>query len=365
MNEIYQHIKEFSLLQSINLFIFLSGEEKTLKSFDSEYNVSPEKEITKKYYYYHLEPNENTIWVHDCSFRRIHSCTDSGGIIKYVTTNGQILVEMSIFYECFSDFEGGALSLAGIRDSIVQQCCSVKCYTTSPHYGGQFILSELSDDVNNKNRLRDSSVTYSMKDFNNPSGGQTVDFRNGAIQVNLVNISRNIGNYNTVLYFKPSLNTENTIAYTTIDSNDARYFSIINLNTNTNYEFSHSNIINNIDDAPASFPYSYLIQCYGPTNYDSCCLMNNTASYIIYSIQQSTLTNCSFDSELTSKTMGVVSITETPDTSFTIPNVFTHTQNGCFVEYYPPTLEKYSNFNHKIEESENASAEPICFIFNI
>ena len=238
-----------------------------IRSFDSEYNVSPEKEITKKFYYYHLEPNENTIWVHDCSFRRMHSCADTGGIIKYITANGQILVEMSIFYECVSDLDGGALSFIGIRDSIVQQCCSVKCYSTSPGNSGQFIYNELSDDINNKNRVIDSSVTHSMKDFNTPSAGQAVDIRNGTIQVNLVNISRNIGNYRTALYIKPSSNTENTITYTTFDSNEARVTSILNLNTNTNYEISHSNFLNNID--------AYLlIQIFGPTNFNSCCLIN-------------------------------------------------------------------------------------------
>ena len=275
----------------------------------------------------------------------MHSCADTGGIIKYITANGQILVEMSIFYECVSDLDGGALSFIGIRDSIVQQCCSVKCYSTSPGNSGQFIYHKLSDDVNNKNRVIDSSVTHSMKDFNTPSAGQAVDIRNGTIQVNLVNISRNIGNYNTALYIKPSSNTENTITYTTFDSNEARVTSILNLNTNTNYEISHSNFLNNIDAY-------FLFQIFGPTNFNSCCLINNTAPYIIYALQQTTLTNCSFDSEVPSQTMGDVSITDIPDTSFTIPNVFTHTENGCFVEYYPPTLEKYTNFNHKMIRSQ-------------
>ena len=171
-----------------------------------------------------------------------------------------------------------------------------------------------------------------MENSENPSYGYTLDLRLGTIQINTVNLSNNICNYYSAVYAYPSStsssNTACSITYSSINSNEAKEYTIIWFDRNTNYEITQSNIINNKVPTTSN---NGLIQTYGPTDIKDCCIMNNVAKYIIAGYNGYTyLKNCSIDFTLNGNILGSVSISETAETSFIIPIVCT---NYCHASY--------------------------------
>ena len=275
-----------------------------------------------------------SVWVYNCIFELLEEYSNSGGALYY-NFPGQMLIEKSTFVSCICSNHGGAIYQKN-GECIIKQCCGFKCYSTNINLAGQFIFSELSNQISDsdkKNRVLDSSVSHSMKNINNPSNAEALDLVSGTIQINTVNLSNNICYYNSALYAYPSSSTSNTaclMTYSTINSNEANQYTIIWFNTNANYEISQSNIINNKVQTNSN---NGLIESYGPTNIKDCCIMNNKAQYILKSFQTITLTRCSIDFTLNGNILGNVSILIEAKTSFIIPIICTEKEHYCNASY--------------------------------
>ena len=154
----------------------------------------------------------------------------------------------------------------------------------------------------------------------------------GTIQINAVNLSNNICHGQSAIIANPSSssNVSCLITYSSINSNEARYYTIISFKFNRNHEIFQSNIINN----KASTAYDNgLIDASGPTNIKDCCIMNNQAKYIFRGKQQIILTNCSIDFAFEKNITGSVFIEKEAKTSFIIPIICTQKEYYCNASY--------------------------------
>ena len=93
-----------------------------------------------------------------CTFQNLESQRGSC-ICKESDEFYNLLVEQSSFNTCTSILSGGAIFFGNVGQCVLSYVCGVKCNTAIGLFYGQFCYIRISNTENNKNFIKDSSVT--------------------------------------------------------------------------------------------------------------------------------------------------------------------------------------------------------------
>ena len=184
------------------------------------------------------------IWVENVFFCHFNSKT-----IQLINFNVKILLEKSIFWNCSSIGNGGAIYIDSSQtDCILNKICSNFCFTNNNY--GEFCYIKVGNSK--KNYFYFNSIIY----CNN-------NIQSGMCSFNLNYGNQNISNLNSSYNFKQQCSgqmIENSpiskIVFSTYSSNKVKNMICIDFHSGT-YQFEYCNIINNTNSQSSSWGIIY------------------------------------------------------------------------------------------------------------
>ena len=237
-------------------------------------------------------------YIHLCSFIDVSS--DFGAAILIVANHKyvQMLVEDSMFIRCRSTgsySHGGAVRYAGNYGQVsFNRVCAESCYTTTTSSGGnngQFMYS-----IPGKGKMYQNSVHFSsfskcgstISGFNRGDDRQsTIYLYFGNQTVNSVNMSKNVCNQHSSIYFRGIYNASedddnshfNYMKFSTIANNVDNLYENIYFSDGRKYFMENCNIISNSQySADRGFIYIH-----GTIQINKCYFVGNTGYTNIFS----------------------------------------------------------------------------------
>jgi hypothetical protein len=280
------------------------------------------KEYKGPQYTQTITTNENYVYVHDCVFSYCSS-SSNGGALNCGSSVYKLLVEQTTFISCStSSSSGGGIYFYSTTNGecVLNKICAFNCSSTG---NGQFTYIYTKNDVSYKNYVNDTSTTYSVK--KSGSAQTALAHYYGIILCPSVNISHHECYRYPALISCPTLSSisdTSIISYCSIVNNTANGgHGCISLETSSSTHCVEScNIIKNKQTVYSS----YEITLWTNTNIlikDSCILGNNEGYGVFYASGSSakiTLSNCTIDDDIISKTRysGSVTFTKTIERSF-------------------------------------------------
>ena len=278
-------------------------------------NISPNTGNTK---FRERQGNFGTgnIYVFNCEFYKCESANSRGGAIfvSSVQTT-KALFEKCSFFKCKttnSNYEGAAIWFGKEGNCVISQVCGYGCYSAN-YYSFSYICS--TDDVNYKNCIEDSSISFSES-----LGSITLCHDYGKNLVNRINCSSNINNRNTIYCIPTSSSDVNGyILFCSFVNNTVIQNRIItNDNPSTSYLIASCNVLNNKQE---DFSTYGIVLAYGNMKIDSSCIQGNIAKYTFYehgSGYHITVTNCVLVVDVESKIYNGVTIENKVSGSFIV-----------------------------------------------
>ena len=310
----------------------LSGDHLYLE-WNSEFNGQPDliqSQANSSLIY--SSAYKNAIYVHDSSFIECHYASFGGSIYYSSNENCKILVEMCTFHNTTANGHGGAIAIFTGGQSVIKKCCGNHCYiiqTSVNTWVGEFIYTYVSNRTNYKNYFDDCSISKSMQDEETPGQRCVIWLQYGVVKVDVLNSSFSTNKINPGLYSQhlSSSNQKCSLKFCYIYHNIATANTIMCVSTVENSELEYSNLIDNIDQG-----YQGLIRITGPGIIRNCCILNNTALYIVFGDHHISVSNCTIDTiNLTESIYGIVDISHwLPESTFINQIACTYDNKYCF-----------------------------------
>ena len=276
-------------------------------------------------------PSKNDVWVSNSLF---HDCTSTknGGAISCSTSIQRIFIEETTFTTCktTNSYGGGIyFSNTGYGQCAIFRTCSFNCSLTSSNISfGQYAYIYTKNDATYKNEVNETTITGSKKKENTkPYRALSLDYSN--IICSSVNITNNECYIFAALSCTPSKNASFCtccIMYTSIVNNSANggFGCIVLALTGTRQSIITSNIINNKQDDKTS---NAIISTYANLSIKESCIIGNEGDKVFYEQSRSsqiTITNCTLDSYIINQVRydGALTIVSSKEYSFI--NAFSH-----------------------------------------
>jgi hypothetical protein len=273
-------------------------------------------------------PSGTGVYVSNCLFRSITSSGDGGAL--YITSVTYLLVESSSFFTCKTSSQcGGALYFVNSQ-SVLNKVCGFDCYSTfsyNPHY--HFAWIQVNNAISNKNYVNYSSIVRCVSEESR--AWYILCLFNGKACCPSVNMSLNKC-YGRTIYCYPFTDSSSTIclfSYSSFTDNTLTGYTVFFLwRQGSKYEIKSCNILRNTQPLGNG---EGIVYTYGNTVIEDSCILENKATYILYSESSytTTLSNCTVDS--TSK-YGTVITQSTATKSFILALNHISTQN-CHSKY--------------------------------
>jgi hypothetical protein len=298
-------------------------------SFDDFYGSGNTniKEYKESKYTVTITPTDQNVYVHNCVF---HYCLSSsaGGALYCGSSVYKLLVEHTTFISCIAlNGHGGAIYFSSTTNGecIVSRTCGINCSSTNTgHCYGQFIYTQIKNDVTYKNHVNDSSFAHLLN--SNVNTYEAFCLYYGKILLPSVNLTNNMCYGWTILYCSPVTGTGSPVSETFCMS----YSSVVNNTANggnvclslqnsaSSQRIDTCNIMNNKQTT------SGCGTIYAGSNLlikDSCILGNNERNKVFYTDYSSvkiTISNCTIDDDIFTKGRysGSVTVIKTITKSF-------------------------------------------------
>ena len=254
------------------------------------------------------------VYVTCCTFEESKDTSSNGGAICFATTDdsAKMVVEQCIFYDCHtSAIKGGAISMQEAGSCVFNKCCSNLC---SCNLQGQFISTDMTDDISHINQIFDSSAINSFPQNENTNLFGVIDFYDSVIKINTMNFSRNKCYKYPSAFCCPTLSIENVTSF-------VEYCSISNItsdiqgicfaslsDTRVQHIMKSSNLIEN------EVTLYGLIASQAHLTVEGCTILRNQADHIFSTSQTMTITviNCTCDNVTTEGTVVLSNLTPSP-----------------------------------------------------
>jgi hypothetical protein len=249
-----------------------------------------------------------------------------GGSIYYSSSSSLLmLIESSTFVYCQSTGLGGAIFFDNSGQYVMVKVCGYGCKSTS--YQAHFEYVQVTNSISSKNEIHDSVICCTTQ----TSQSHEIIHHYGKIVYKQTNFSSNKCYSVASIYANPTSNgnsAASSISYISVSNNVVSYGNCIYLSSSYLHEVDSCNFISNTD---LSSGYG-LIKVSGSLNLRGSCILNNSATYVIYNDggKTITVTNCTIDS--TSTYYGSITFISTPKTSFI--NKIDHIETAlCYAKY--------------------------------
>jgi hypothetical protein len=274
--------------------------------------------------------SDSSVHVSNCLFRTITS-TSNGGALSCSSSVTYLLIESTSFFSCKTSGYGGAIYFVNTNSGqcVLYEVCGNDCCTTSNTYG-QFNCIELGNTASSKNYVNYSSIARCVNENSNTY--HTLRHCYGINYCPSINVSMNKCYYRSGIYSIPYSNSNSvtcSLSYSTFTDNSATHSICIMLyTTGAKYEIKSCNILRNTQ---VSLGSGGTIRSDGDTTIKDSCILENTATYVLFqgSSYTITLSNCIVDS--TSKSGNVVT-QSTVTKSFILALNHISTRN-CHAQY--------------------------------
>ena len=266
-----------------------------------------------------------SVHIIDSFFKSLYSSSSGGSVYYSSSTSSKLLIEESTFVSCKAASNGGSIYFGTSGEFALEKACGIECNTTGNL--GQFSYSSITDSIESKNAVNDSSVSCSYSQ----SYYAPLYLEKGKIEVERSNFSSNICSQSAAMQCVPSSNGADlacSISYCTVAYNTGKTGSLIYLAASYFFKIDSCNIISNTHPSSGGV----MILTNGKLEITGSCIINNSATYVIKNRNSNavTLTNCTIDSF--SKCSGSTNNINIPKTSFINKIKFLETAL-CFAKY--------------------------------
>jgi hypothetical protein len=268
-----------------------------------------------------INPTDQNVHVHDCFF---HFCSSSssGGALYCSSNVYKLLVEQSSFISCRASYGGGGIYFSNQQygECVMSKICGFNCsltYSGSSSCWGQFAyISIKNNNITYKNHVNDSSITHSLKNCNDSKYSLRLNF--GQILCPSVNITNNVCYCYSALGCQATSSGTCCISYSSFVNNTSNegYICIWLYGSNSPHYIDTCNILNN-NQTSSEFGTIHLYA--NLFIKDSCILGNNEGKKVFYvSLYKVTISNCTIDDDIFSKTRyyGPVTVNKTIKRTF-------------------------------------------------
>jgi hypothetical protein len=277
------------------------------------------------------EPSGSGVYVLNCLFNTITS-TSNGGALYCSTSVTCLLIESTSFFTCkTSSGTGGAIYFSNTNGGqcVLHEVCSYDCCSTKTSSTGQFIFTSMGSSASSKNYVNYSSIVRCVNESLSAYG--TLYLYNGNICCLSVNSSMNKCRTYSGIYCQPYCDLNYitcSFSYSSFADNSAsEYICIRFYFGDAKYEIKSCNIIRNTQ---VSDSYGIIYASVNVTIEDFC-ILENSATYILYVSPSNTMTlmNCTID---TNSKNGSIIMRNTVSKSFILGLNHMSTRN-CHSEY--------------------------------
>jgi len=290
--------------------------------YGSGYNIT---EYAEPEYTNRLNPTANNVYVHDCVFLYCSSSSNGGAL--YCSSNVyKLLVEQSSFISCRTSFEGGGIYFRSVTygECVLSKICGFNCSLTySGNNWGQFAyITTKSNNITSKNHVNDSSITHSLKNCDDSK--YSLRLNSGQILCPSINITNNVCYCYSALGCQATSSGTCCISYSSFVNNTVNegYGCIWLYGSNSSHYIDTCNILNNNQN---SSEYGTILIYANLFIKDSCILGNNEGKKVFYaSSYKITISNCTIDDDIFSKTRYYGPVTVNKTIEKTIINILSH-----------------------------------------
>ena len=274
-------------------------------------------------------------------FQDVHNPIESGSGIRMYVDSAHLLVELSTFTNCTSNFNGAAISfVSAYGNCIINKCCSTYCHSTysdSGYSDGQFLYSTFNPNDQNINKVIDTTI-YKSEDQNKHDSRTTVRIYGGKIEITNINMSMNNLNQQSTIWLNPAINQDSIIdkvKFSSFVDNYARNCIVINFNTEgLSHLMSYCNFIRN---KQGTEHIGVIHSGGGELTLENSCLVDNDREHYFFSVFNGhiNLINCSIEETQINNANGITLITtenwKPSPASFILK--LTHTHNEFCLPY--------------------------------
>jgi hypothetical protein len=284
-------------------------------------------------------PNENYVYVHNCVFSYC-SGSSNGGALNCESSVYKLLVEQTTFISCsISSGYGGGIYFNSQTNGecVLNRVCGFDCSSTS---SGPFAYIYIKDDATFKNHVYDSSFTHTLIKSGSPL--YTLCLSKGNVLCSSVNITNNECYHYTAFHSDPTMSSVSDIcciSYSSIVNNTTNggYGCMVLYVSATSQRIDTCNMLNNKQTVYSHFQ----ITIWTSSNLlikDTCFLGNNPGKKVFYvPAGKVTISNCTIDDDIISKTRyyGSVTFTKIIERSFihALPHISTQKCDSYFDSY--------------------------------
>ena len=272
--------------------------------------ISPSNVLSPKLYKIRRELQANSHYIANSFFNEISSSSTGGALFCNTgSSSTKLLIECSSFKSCHSGnrYAGAIYFKSG-------QCCFYKvcgydCSITSDYAYFQFAYVYVTDNSTYINNVNDSSITYSI---NNYDAWYIMNHYNGKINIISVNLSHNKCSAQSAIRCHPSSTSSSDlpclISLSSFTNNTAHmnYYCLDFENDNAYKRIQTSSILHNTQKSSS---YGIICSSGNLDIIDSCILENDASHKVLYARSGSiTIKNCTIEDNI--KTDGSVDITD-------------------------------------------------------
>jgi hypothetical protein len=296
--------------------------------------TNPTTTLVPKEYTSTQTPSDTYVYVSNSLFKQCSS-SNNGGALSCSSSVTYLLVESSSFFSCkTSSSYSGAIYFYNTNsgECVLNKLCGNDCCSTVSSSFGQFARIYVKNAVSNKNYVDYSSITRCVNE--NSNSCQTLLLYYGKIFCPSVNLSMNKCYYRSAISCNPFSDSSSAIcslSYSSFADNSASGYNCIHFNNDgAKYEMKSCNIIRNTQ---VDLNSEGTIRLWGNMLIEDSCILENTATYTFNPAGTSyifTLSNCTVDK--TTISAGSLIIRNTITKSFIHALNHMSTQN-CHAEY--------------------------------
>jgi hypothetical protein len=289
--------------------------------------TSPTTPLSPKEYTSRQTVSGTYVYVSNCLFNQCSSTSDGGAL--YCSSVTYLLVESSSFLSCKTSATNGAIFFQNTNsgECVLYKVCGNDCCSTNLYF--QFADISVKDAASSKNYVNYTSITRCVNEDSN--SGSTLYLRYGKNICLSVNMSMNKCGIQTGFSSQPFSDSSSvtcSLLYCSFTDNIVTQYRCNRFDRGSaKYEMKCCNFLRN---SQVSSSYG-LIEAYGTTTIEDCCILENSATYIFYTSSYTvTLSNCTVDK--TTNNNGNLNIQNTVTKGFILALNHMSTQN-CNAEY--------------------------------
>ena len=311
------------------------------ESFDSEFSFENS----------HLSPSSNKrVYVHDSFFSDLNGESQGGAIyFSSSSSSSKLLVESSSFHGCSTTTQAGAIFFFYEGSCIYSKVCGTSCSSSGNNWG-KFDYIWVTNNINNPNYIKDSSICSSLSD----SGYGIVCHLYGTCFVISMNSTDNRCSQVSSFYYCATSSAIFIMKHSSISGNNATIDRCFFFQNSAQFNVEFSNILFNKHPIGSSLG---LIYSHGSFLLKECCIVGNEGNPIFHNAGTSfTINNCTIDESSLSKTSGSVSFTNQISSSFV--HSLIHLSSGSCQAQYVTHPSIYSDFSNLLQICSHVSC---CF----